>query len=174
MRLRAGEVPTRTSSSPGPKCSALRNRSLQPPPPPFQRNEAIGAEWSSYSTELFVFRLLYQEEGFSIRHTALLCVCTHFGMQMERSKEVLRGIVRQCEEGEGVAIPAELYDSDGDLDEAHIRCAICQSGESTDVRTNAPPSCPPACCGVVCAMQDCNNGRGRGRCNLLSHPSCAH
>lgn len=63
------------------------------------------------------------------------------GMQMERSKEFLRGIVRQCEEGEGAAIPLELYDSDGDLDEVHISCAVCRQGESTDV-SPPPPTSP--------------------------------
>jgi hypothetical protein len=64
---------------------------------------------------------------------------------MERSKDILRSLVRQCEEGEGTAIPSDLYDSDGDLDEIHIVCAICRMAESTDVRTNPPyhlPSCP--------------------------------
>ena len=44
--------------------------------------------------------------------------------------------MKLCEEAEGdKAIPAELYDADGELDEAHIFCAKCLDKESFDVST---------------------------------------
>lgn len=52
---------------------------------------------------------------------------------MNASKEILREIVRRCEEGEGTAIPATDYDSDGGLDNSKIFCAICGNNVSTDV-----------------------------------------
>ena len=54
-------------------------------------------------------------------------------MQIERSKAALKELLARCEEAEGAAIPAEHYDSDGELDETHIFCAICGRGDSTDV-----------------------------------------
>ena len=57
-------------------------------------------------------------------------------LQMAASKEAVRSIVRQCEDGEGAAIPAEDYDSDGDLDNSKIFCAICRRNESTDVSSD--------------------------------------
>ena len=52
---------------------------------------------------------------------------------MTASKEAVRRIVRQCEEGEGAAIPKEDFDSDGELDNSKIFCAICRLSGSTDV-----------------------------------------
>ena len=57
---------------------------------------------------------------------------------MAASKEAVKGIVRQCESGEGAAIPEEDYDSDGDLDNSKIFCAICRANQSTDVSTHFP------------------------------------
>ena len=57
-------------------------------------------------------------------------------LQIEKSKAALRELLQRCEEAEGTPIPAAHYDSDGELDETHIFCAICGRGDSTDV------SCP--------------------------------
>ena len=54
--------------------------------------------------------------------------------QIQRCKEVIRDCVRVCDEAEGdTSIPAELFDSDGELDLDHIFCAKCKGNESTDV-----------------------------------------
>ena len=55
---------------------------------------------------------------------------------MAASKEAVRRIVRQCEAGEGAAIPEEDYDIDGGLDNSKIFCAICRTNQSTDVSTH--------------------------------------
>lgn len=52
---------------------------------------------------------------------------------MAASKEALKEIVQRCEEGEGTAIPAKDYDSDGGLDNSSFFCAICRKNDSTDV-----------------------------------------
>ena len=40
-----------------------------------------------------------------------------------------------CDEAEGaVPLPEDAFDENGEIDEAHIFCSICRSGESTDVR----------------------------------------
>lgn len=57
---------------------------------------------------------------------------------MAASKEAVRNIVRQCEAGEGAAIPAEDYDTDGGLDSSAIFCAICCTNQSTDVSGHTP------------------------------------
>ncbi|KAL4521386.1 hypothetical protein Ndes2437B_g08023 [Nannochloris sp. 'desiccata'] len=53
--------------------------------------------------------------------------------QIQRCKEVIRECVKVVDEAEGdKAIPAELFDEDGELDLDYIFCAKCQGNESTD------------------------------------------
>ena len=55
-------------------------------------------------------------------------------MQIEKSKIALREMLMRCEEAEGRPIPSNKYDVNGELDQEHIFCAICDVAESSDVR----------------------------------------
>lgn len=39
----------------------------------------------------------------------------------------------RCEQAEGRPIPKKCYDENGDLDQEHIFCAVCDRDESRDV-----------------------------------------
>jgi hypothetical protein len=62
--------------------------------------------------------------------------------QIARCRESIRECVRVCDEAEGdEPIPAELYDSEGELDLDHIFCSKCRGNDSDDVG-GAARSCP--------------------------------
>lgn len=53
--------------------------------------------------------------------------------QVRSSVAILRDCLRVCDEAEGDrAIPAELFDADGELDQRHIFCAKCGRNDATD------------------------------------------
>lgn len=54
--------------------------------------------------------------------------------QIQRCKEIIRECVKVCDEAEGdQAIPAELFDSDGELELDNLFCSKCRGNDSTDV-----------------------------------------
>lgn len=64
--------------------------------------------------------------------------------QIQRCKEVIRECVKVVDEAEGdKAIPAELFDEDGEIDLDHIFCAKCQGNESSDVSLKDTRRFPP-------------------------------
>lgn len=53
--------------------------------------------------------------------------------RMARCQAAIKNAVRVCEEAQGdTAIAADLFDSDGELDETHIFCARCRGRDSHD------------------------------------------
>lgn len=54
--------------------------------------------------------------------------------QIRRCKDVIRECLRACEQVEGeTPIPPESFDEEGEVHEADIFCAVCKSGECTEV-----------------------------------------
>lgn len=57
--------------------------------------------------------------------------------QVEKCRLLIREAIKACEEAGGQrTIPAAAYDSDGELDQAHIFCAQCDGVESFEVSRN--------------------------------------
>lgn len=54
--------------------------------------------------------------------------------QIRRCKDIIRECLRACEEvPEETPIPAEAFDEEGEVHESNIFCAVCRSGDSTEV-----------------------------------------
>ena len=59
--------------------------------------------------------------------------CCAGGLQVKKCRGAILECIRLCEEAGGDrAIPRELFDEDGELDEHHIFCARCTDYETND------------------------------------------